>query len=45
MEVSFDEGLRDTIAWYRDNAEWGEQIRSGDYLAYYERQYGNRSAA
>jgi dTDP-glucose 4,6-dehydratase len=27
-------------AWYRDNAAWWEPIRSGDYRAYYERQYG-----
>ena len=34
------EGLRDTVAWYRDNAWWWEPIRSGDYREYYERQYG-----
>jgi dTDP-glucose 4,6-dehydratase len=39
-EVRFDEGLEETVAWYRDNAWWWEPIRSGDYRAYYERQYG-----
>ena len=29
-----------TVDWYRDNAWWWEPIRSGDYRAYYERQYG-----
>jgi dTDP-glucose 4,6-dehydratase len=38
--VRFDEGLEQTVAWYRDNAWWWEPIRSGDYRAYYERQYG-----
>jgi dTDP-glucose 4,6-dehydratase len=38
--ASFDEGLERTVAWYRDNAWWWEPIRSGDYRAYYERQYG-----
>ena len=38
--VGFDEGLERTVAWYRDNAWWWEPIRSGDYRAYYERQYG-----
>jgi len=38
--VRFAEGLEQTVAWYRDNAWWWEPIRSGDYLAYYERQYG-----
>ena len=38
--VRFTDGLRDTVAWYRENAWWWEPIRSGDYRAYYERQYG-----
>jgi len=38
--VRFDEGLEQTVAWYRENAWWWEPIRSGDYRAYYERQYG-----
>ncbi len=38
--VHFAEGLEQTVAWYRDNAAWWEPIRSGEYLAYYERQYG-----
>jgi len=38
--VSFAEGLERTIDWYRDNRWWWEPIRSGDYRAYYERQYG-----
>jgi dTDP-glucose 4,6-dehydratase len=39
-EVRFDEGIERTVAWYRDNAWWWEPIRSGEYRAYYERQYG-----
>jgi dTDP-glucose 4,6-dehydratase len=39
-QVRFEEGLEQTVAWYRDNAWWWEPIRSGDYRAYYERQYG-----
>jgi dTDP-glucose 4,6-dehydratase len=38
--VGFDEGLRRTVAWYRDNQSWWEPIRSGEYREYYERQYG-----
>jgi dTDP-glucose 4,6-dehydratase len=36
----FDAGLERTVAWYRDNGWWWEPIRSGEYRAYYERQYG-----
>jgi dTDP-glucose 4,6-dehydratase len=39
-QVRFEEGLEETVAWYRDNAWWWEPIRSGDYREYYERQYG-----
>ncbi len=38
--VRFEDGLSETVAWYRDNPWWWEPIRSGDYRAYYERQYG-----
>ncbi len=38
--VRFADGLARTVQWYRDNAWWWEPIRSGDYRAYYERQYG-----
>jgi dTDP-glucose 4,6-dehydratase len=39
-QVSFDGGLRETIRWYEANAGWVAQVRSGEYLRYYERQYG-----
>ncbi len=39
--VHFAEGLEQTVAWYQDNRAWWEPIRSGDYRAYYERQYGS----
>ncbi len=42
--VRFAEGLEQTVAWYRDNTWWWEPIRSGDYRAYYERQYGRSLA-
>jgi dTDP-glucose 4,6-dehydratase len=41
-QVKFPEGLADTIRWYQENSEWVARIRSGEYLKYYELQYGQR---
>ncbi len=38
--MRFEAGLEATVAWYRENEWWWGPIRSGDYRAYYERQYG-----
>ena len=41
-ETMFKDGIRKTIQWYLDNQEWWETIRSGEYMNYYEKMYGNR---
>jgi dTDP-glucose 4,6-dehydratase len=38
----FKEGMELTIKWYLENRAWWEKIRSGEYLEYYGRMYGNR---
>jgi dTDP-glucose 4,6-dehydratase len=43
-KVRFEEGLPQTVAWYQERRDWWEPIRSGDYRAYYERQYGSALA-
>ena len=43
--VSFDDGLPETVRWYRDHPDWVAGARSGDWDAYYARQYGERLAA
>ncbi len=40
--VSFEEGVRLTVEWYRTHQEWWRKIKTGEYLQYYERMYGNR---
>jgi dTDP-glucose 4,6-dehydratase len=40
--LDFAEGLRLTINWYRDNADWWQRIKTGEYMKYYEQQYGKR---
>ncbi len=41
-QVKFADGIRETIAWYQANQAWVDQVRSGEYLTYYEKQYGGR---
>jgi dTDP-glucose 4,6-dehydratase len=40
--VSLEEGLRHTLVWYLENRTWIEGVRTGEYRAYYERQYAHR---
>jgi dTDP-glucose 4,6-dehydratase len=37
--LQFEEGISKTIDWYLANSEWLNHVTSGDYMAYYEKQY------
>ena len=37
--VTFEEGLAITIDWYLNNAEWLDNVTSGEYQNYYQEQY------
>jgi dTDP-glucose 4,6-dehydratase len=39
--IPFERGLRETVTWYREHADWVAGVRTGEYLKYYERQYGD----
>jgi dTDP-glucose 4,6-dehydratase len=41
---AFEDGLAETVAWYRANGAWAERVRSGAYRDYYDRQYAGRLA-
>ncbi len=41
-ETKFEDGIKKTIQWYLDNKTWWENIISGEYQNYYEKQYSNR---
>ncbi len=41
---SFHEALRKTVEWYVANEWWWRKLKSGEYLEYYRRNYGNREA-
>ena len=40
----FESGLRETVAWYRENEAWWRPIRNGTFNEYYQRQYAERGA-
>ncbi len=41
-QIAFDEGLADTVAWYRQNEGWWRPIKDQDaeFRRYYQGQYG-----
>jgi dTDP-glucose 4,6-dehydratase len=40
--MPFEEGILQTIAWYRANEAWWRPLKSGEFLEYYKRQYAHR---
>ena len=44
-QVPFEDGLAETVAWYRENEWWWRPIKEQDpaFKAYYQAQYGSRS--
>jgi dTDP-glucose 4,6-dehydratase len=38
-DYTFETGIAQTIRWYLENKEWWEQIISGEYQNYFEKQY------
>jgi dTDP-glucose 4,6-dehydratase len=42
-QMDFERGLQATVDWYRDNQEWVQHVRSGEYLKYYAQNYENRN--
>jgi dTDP-glucose 4,6-dehydratase len=36
---TFESGIRKTVKWYLDNTDWVEQVISGEYRQWIERQY------
>jgi dTDP-glucose 4,6-dehydratase len=40
--LQFPEGLRKTVDWYLSHSEWIQNILSGDYEKYYQKQYQGR---
>jgi dTDP-glucose 4,6-dehydratase len=41
-QVDLNEGLKQTVAWYRAHSGWMARVRGGEYQAYYEKHYTRR---
>lgn len=37
---NFDEWLEKTVEWYKNNKNWWQNVKSGEYKEYYQKQYG-----
>jgi len=40
--IMFNEGIKLTIAWYKEHNDWLEECASGEYLKYYDKMYKNK---
>jgi dTDP-glucose 4,6-dehydratase len=43
--ISLEDGLRQTVEWYRANTEWIAGVRGGEYVTYYQKHYENRDSS
>lgn len=41
-ETKFEDGIKKTLDWYRQNTQWVENIVNGEYKNYYKSQYGDK---
>ncbi|WP_217190885.1 dTDP-glucose 4,6-dehydratase [Pseudomonas shirazica] len=41
---TFETGIRKTVAWYLDNQEWVQNVQSGSYRDWVEKNYAGRSS-
>jgi dTDP-glucose 4,6-dehydratase len=39
--VNLENGLKQTIEWYKNNQSWWQRVKSGEYQEYYKKQYGS----
>jgi dTDP-glucose 4,6-dehydratase len=43
--ITLEDGLRQTVAWYKENSEWLAAVRDGQYQSYYDKYYENRDSS
>jgi dTDP-glucose 4,6-dehydratase len=43
-QTSFEKGLALTVDWYRNNQDWVQRVKSGEYQKFYDQNYSGRRA-
>lgn len=41
-KYTFDTGIKETVEWYQANPTWWQRIKNGEYMNYYDAQYGEK---
>lgn len=41
-KMNFESGIKKTIEWYLNNQNWIKNIKNGDYMSYYDKNYTNK---
>lgn len=44
-KINFDEGIKLTVEWYKNNPWWWKKIKNGEYWEYYKMHYSKKKAA
>ncbi|MEW5562695.1 dTDP-glucose 4,6-dehydratase [Enterobacter asburiae] len=42
-QETFESGIRKTVEWYLANTQWVENVKSGNYKSWIEKNYGDRA--
>ncbi|PJC40268.1 MAG: dTDP-glucose 4,6-dehydratase, partial [Parcubacteria group bacterium CG_4_9_14_0_2_um_filter_41_8] len=38
--VDLEQGMKQTVEWYKNNRQWWERVKTGEYQKYYKQHYG-----
>lgn len=41
-KMKFENGIKQTIDWYLNNQNWIKNIKNGEYMSYYNKNYSNK---
>jgi dTDP-glucose 4,6-dehydratase len=44
-DITLEDGLRQTIEWYKNKSDWVADVHAGEYLSYYGKYYHNRDSS